>query len=84
MKKKKLRLKKPFQILLVALIFLLGVSFYQVFKSKFDQRENSLVSLEVLNYKDIMLKYARENHIEEYIDLLQAMMMQESGGKGND
>ena len=84
MKKKKLRLKKPFQILLVALIFLLGVSFYQVFKSKFDQRENSLVSLEVLNYKDMMLKYARENHIEEYIDLLQAMMMQESGGKGND
>ena len=31
-----------------------------------------------------MLKYARENDIEEYIELLQAMMMQESGGQGND
>ena len=84
MKKKKMRLKKPFQIILVILIMLLGVSFYQVFKSRFIQQENNLVSSEVLNYKDIMLKYARENHIEEYIELLQAMMMQESGGKGND
>ena len=31
-----------------------------------------------------MLKYARENDIEEYLGLLQAMMMQESGGQGND
>ena len=29
-------------------------------------------------------KYARENDIEEYLELLQAMMMQESGGQGND
>lgn len=84
MKKKKMRLKKPFQIMLVMLIMLLGVSFYQVFKNRFIEQENHLVSTEVLNYKDIMLKYARENHIEEYIELLQAMMMQESGGKGND
>ena len=43
-----------------------------------------MVSTQVLNYEDLMLKYARENDIEEYIELLQAMMMQESGGQGND
>lgn len=84
MKKKKLRLKKPFQVILAALILLLAVSFYQVVKNLLFKKENTLVSAEVLNYDDIMIKYARENNIEEYMGLLQAMMMQESGGKGND
>ena len=84
MKKKKMRLKKQFRIILVLLIALLGISFFQLIKNRLSHEENSLVSAEVLNYEDIMLKYAKENHIEEYIELLQAMMMQESGGKGND
>lgn len=84
MKKKKLRLKKPFKVILAALILLLAVSFYQVIRNSFFKKENPLVSNEVLNYEEIMLKYARENNIEEYLELLQAMMMQESGGKGND
>lgn len=84
MKKKKLRLKKQFQFILAALILLLGVSFYQVIKNSFFKEENTFVSSEVLNYEEIMIKYAKENNIEEYLELLQAMMMQESGGKGND
>ena len=83
MKKKKYKLKKPFQLLLASLLFLLAFSFYQLIKNQFKQ-ENPLVSTQVLNYEDLMLKYARENDIEEYIELLQAMMMQESGGQGND
>lgn len=82
-KKKKLKLKKPFQLILTALLFLLAFSFYQLIKNQFNQ-ENKLVSTQVLNYEDLMLKYARENNIEEYLGLLQAMMMQESGGQGND
>ncbi|MEQ2769677.1 lysozyme family protein [Faecalibacillus intestinalis] len=82
-KKKKLRLKRPFQLILSALLFLLAFSFFQLIKNQFKQ-ENPLVSTQVLNYEDLMLKYARENDIEEYIELLQAMMMQESGGQGND
>ena len=82
-KKKKLRLKRPFQLILAALLFLLAFSFFQLIKNQFKQ-ENPLVSTQVLNYEDLMLKYARENDIEEYIELLQAMMMQESGGQGND
>ena len=82
-KKKKLRLKRPFQLILAALLFLLAFSFFQLIKNQFKQ-ENPLVSTQVLNYEDLMLKYARENDIEEYLGLLQAMMMQESGGQGND
>lgn len=81
MKKKKYKLKKPFQLLLASLLFLLAFSFYQLIKNQFKQ-ENPLVSIQVLNYEDLMLKYARENDIEEYLELLQAMMMQESGGAG--
>ena len=69
-KKKKLRLKRPFQLILAALLFLLAFSFFQLIKNQFKQ-ENKLVSTQVLNY-------------EEYLGLLQAMMMQESGGQGND
>ena len=29
-------------------------------------------------------RYAKENDIEDYVSLIQAIMMQESGGKGND
>ena len=65
-KKKKLRLKRPFQLILAALLFLLAFSFFQLIKNQFKQ-ENPLVSTQVLNYEDLMLKYARENDIEEYI-----------------
>ena len=64
-KKKKLRLKRPFQLILAALLFLLAFSFFQLIKNQFKQ-ENKLVSTQVLNYEDLMLKYARENDIEEY------------------
>lgn len=84
MKKKKLRLKKRVKIVLTVLLLLLFASFYQLIKNALVEKENPLVSAEVLNYENIMLKYARENQIENYLPLLQAMMMQESGGKGND
>ena len=84
MKKKKYKLKKTLSTSFSHLfLFLLAFSFYQLIKNQFKQ-ENPLVSTQVLNYEDLMLKYARENDIEEYLELLQAMMMQESGGQGND
>ena len=54
-KKKKLRLKRPFQLILAALLFLLAFSFFQLIKNQFKQ-ENPLVSTQVLNYEDLMLK----------------------------
>lgn len=47
---------------------------------------SEIVSLseEVIAYEDTIRKYAKEYDIEDYVTLLQAIMMQESGGKGND
>ena len=47
---------------------------------------SEMVSLndEVIAYEDTIRKYAKEYDIEDYVTLLQAIMMQESGGKGND
>ena len=47
---------------------------------------SAIVSLsdEVIGYEDTIRKCAKEYDIEDYVSLLQAIMMQESGGKGND
>ena len=47
---------------------------------------SEIVSLseEVIAYEDTIRKYAKEYDIEDYVSLLQAIMMQESGGKGSD
>lgn len=47
---------------------------------------SAIVSLsdEVIVYEDTIRKCAKEYDIEDYVSLLQAIMMQESGGKEND
>ena len=47
---------------------------------------SEIVSLseEVIAYEDTIRKYAIEYDIEDYVSLLQAIMMQESGGRGLD
>lgn len=42
------------------------------------------VSAEVEAYTSTLTKYAKEYGIPEYVELLKAVMMQESGGRGND
>lgn len=42
------------------------------------------VSAEVEAYRPAIQKYADQHGIGEYVELLMAVMMQESGGKGND
>lgn len=42
------------------------------------------LSVEVLAYEETITKYAEQYKIEEYVLILEAIMMQESGGKGND
>lgn len=83
MKKRKIKIKKTLSVNSCSIIVFIGFFILSTYKNQFKQ-ENPLVSTQVLNYEDLMLKYARENDIEEYIELLQAMMMQESGGQGND
>lgn len=47
---------------------------------------SQIVSLsdEVIAYEETICKYAQDYGIDDYVSLLQAIMMQESGGKGND
>lgn len=44
----------------------------------------SSVSAEVEAYEPVVRKYADQHGIGEYAELVKAVMMQESGGKGND
>lgn len=39
---------------------------------------------QVEQHRSTMTKYAEEYEVEEYVDVLLAMMMQESGGRGDD
>ena len=45
---------------------------------------SGLLSAEVIAYRPLVEQYARQYDIEEYVDYLLAIMMVESGGKGND
>lgn len=42
------------------------------------------VSAEVESYTPVIEKYAKEYRIPEYVELIKAVMMQESGGRGTD
>lgn len=42
------------------------------------------VSAEVQAYEPVIRKYAKQYGIGEYVELIKAVMMQESGGRGND
>ena len=70
-------------ILIVVMTLFIGT--FGVFAQ--DGGSNSeIVSLseEVLAYEETITKYAKDYGIEDYVSLLEAIMMQESGGKGSD
>ena len=45
---------------------------------------DNLVSVEVRQYESIIWRYASQYGIEDYTELIKAVMMQESGGRGQD
>lgn len=49
-----------------------------------DDAEILSISEEVMAYEPIIQQYARKHGIGDYVLLIQAVMMQESGGQGND
>lgn len=71
------------------LILLIVISlFFGIFSALGDDSSTNVefmpLSQEVINYKDVIEKYAKKYEMEDYVELIQAVMMQESGGKGND
>lgn len=69
-------------VLLLLIVILFGALFSMVGGSNSSTVEP--VSAEVQAYEPLIRQYARQHGIEEYVELIKAVMMQESGGRGND
>ncbi|MEG0407555.1 MAG: lysozyme family protein [Bacilli bacterium] len=70
-------------ILLLVITLFLGV--FSIFSSDSGSNTSILpLSAEVMEHKETIEKYAKQYELEDYVELIQAVMMQESAGKGND
>ena len=70
-------------VVIVLVVVLLG-SAVAMFGGGSDSNSYTPVSAEVEAYEPIIQKYAKEYGIPEYVELIKAVMMQESGGRGLD
>ena len=70
-------------ILILVICLFIGV-FGSLSNNNNINTENSPLSAEVLAYEGIITQYAIQYGIKEYVPIIEAIMMQESGGKGND
>ena len=72
----------------VAVVIILIIVLFGCAVSSFGGGDNSNsytpVSAEVEAYEPLIQQYARQHGIPEYTELIKAVMMQESGGRGND
>ena len=69
-------------VVVILICSLFGAAFY--FFGDDSSANYTPVSPEVEAYTPLIEKYAAEYGIPEYVDLIKAVMMQESGGKGSD
>jgi hypothetical protein len=69
-------------LLVIILVVMCFAGF--MFASDEDDTEILPVSEEVKAYEPLIQQYAREHGIGDYVLLIQAVMMQESGGRGTD
>ena len=67
----------------LVIVILIGCS-AAIFGSQDDSTETRPLSAEVEAYEPVIRKYAKQYGIPDYVLLIQAVMMQESGGRGND
>uniref|UniRef100_UPI003A8D64E8 lysozyme family protein n=1 Tax=Ruminococcus sp. TaxID=41978 RepID=UPI003A8D64E8 len=70
-------------VLIIMIVVLFGAA-VAMFGGGSDSNSYTLVSAEVEAYEPIIQKYAKEYGIPEYVELIKAVMMQESGGRGLD
>ncbi len=68
--------------LAVFLILVIGVIGGVLFSS--NNQSTEPLSQEVMDYAPVIQKYAKQYGIPEYVQVIQAIMMQESRGQGND
>ena len=70
-------------VLVIVIIVLIGCG-TAIFGSQDESTETLPLSAEVEAYEPVIRKYAKQYGIPDYVLLIQAVMMQESGGRGND
>lgn len=70
-------------VALIVIVVLFGCAF-SLFGGGSDSTSYIPVSAEVEAYDPLIRTYAQEHGIPEYVELIKAVMMQESGGRGND
>ena len=70
-------------VLVIVVIVLIGCG-AAIFGSLDESTETLPLSAEVEAYEPVIRKYAKQYGIPDYVLLIQAVMMQESGGRGND
>ncbi|MBS6684380.1 lysozyme family protein [Thomasclavelia spiroformis] len=71
--------------LILLLVFLLFIGVFAALSDNSSvSSTNAPLSAEVLTYTDTIEKYAKQYEMEDYVSIIQAVMMQESGGKGTD
>lgn len=69
-------------VMVIVVFVFFGAAFY--FFGDESSSNYTPVSQEVEAYTPVIQKYAEEYGIPEYVDLIKAVMMQESGGRGKD
>lgn len=70
-------------VLVIVIVVLIGCGAV-IFGSQDESTETLPLSAEVEAYEPVIRKYAKQYGIPDYVLLIQAVMMQESGGRGND
>ena len=70
-------------ILVIVIVVLIGCG-AAIFGSQDESTETLPISAEVEAYEPVIRKYAKQYGIPDYVLLIQAVMMQESGGRGSD
>ena len=70
-------------VLVIVIIVLIGCG-AAIFGSQDESTETLPLSAEVEAYEPVIRQYAKQYGIPDYVLLIQAVMMQESGGRGND
>lgn len=81
-KKHRDALKKTAMITILLCSLFVGISLLSYEKPS--TAEQPAISEDVENYRPIVEDYADQYDVGKYVDVILAMMMQESGGRGND
>ncbi|WP_284140225.1 MULTISPECIES: lysozyme family protein [unclassified Virgibacillus] len=85
-KKTKTAIKKAFLVaaFLCVVLFALSVTMHNDIEPQSQYDSTAFVSEAVYGYQPVVKKYAEQYGVSNYVDVLLAMMMQESGGRGQD